>query len=169
MSEYHIPFFESNNNNQKSNFANKNTNNSPAIRQRRIRSDKCRDIKFPITKNEQVRLKIACKEADILYKKLYGYDGKLTQTHFNTLLLKYALQHIQEINWHKSYKDTKLYMHTKPTERDYEWIGGPRGLSTKHAISDRKLVYLLVISILELLERKGDFNSVLLWDKSKKR
>ncbi|MCM3390636.1 hypothetical protein LG296_20175 (plasmid) [Ureibacillus chungkukjangi] len=164
MARNHIPLIRSwdNNVNNKLEAPQSNANNSHNIRRRQIRSDKCRDIKFPVNQNEQVRLKSACKQTDTYYKKIYGYEEKLTQTHFNTLLLKYALKNIHEINWSRSYKDTKVYMHVKPLERDYEQLGGPYGLSTKQAISDRKLVYILVISILELLERKGDYQIVLL-------
>ncbi|MCM3390432.1 hypothetical protein LG296_20520 (plasmid) [Ureibacillus chungkukjangi] len=132
------------------------------IRRRKIRSDKSRDIKFPVSKSEQIRLKTVCKQADIFYKKIYGYDKKLTQTHFNTLLLNYALKQLDEVDWHKVYLDSKMYMHTKPTETEYTAIGGPYGLSTMKGISDRKVVYFLVITALENLERQGDYNSVLL-------
>lgn len=157
----HIPLFRNKKIVQATDSLNVTVKNAAAMRKRRIRSDKCRDIKFPVTKDEQIRFKSACKQADIFYKRNNGYDEKLTQTYFNTLLLRYALQHIEEIDWNRPYKDTKIYLHTKPTEREYEQIGGVYGLSTRQAISDRKLVYLLVISVLEKLERREDYSIVL--------
>lgn len=133
-----------------------------SIRKRSVRFDKCKDIKFPVSKNEQIRLKSVCKKADVFYKGIYGYDKKLTQTHFNTLLLQYALKNEIVVNWDRPYKDSKVYMHTKPTEKEYELIGGPNGLSIKKAVSDRKLVYYLVISVLELLESEEEYNGIIL-------
>ncbi|MEX3623636.1 hypothetical protein [Viridibacillus arvi] len=127
--------------------------------QRKVRSDKCRDIKFPVTKEEQIRLKSACKLADYRYKQLRGNIQKLTQTRFNTLLLKYALNNERIINWNRSYVDSKVYMHTKPNEEEYKTIGGPYGISITRAISDRKSVYCLVISALEIFEQKGEIRN----------
>ena len=126
MSGDHIPFFqvkEINQNNNVSKDINQKYDDS-SIRRRKIRSDKCHSIKFPVTENEQIRMKVACKKADKVYKKIYGYDQKLTQTLFNTLLLQYALKNLDKVNWERNYKDTKLYLHTKPTEKVYELIGG---------------------------------------------
>lgn len=163
MNENHIPFFQIKPNGENNKLP-INTSNirEDSIRRRQIRSDKCRDIKFPVSKLEQIRFKSACKQADFFYKKIHGYDQKLTQTHFNTLLLKYALRNQHEVGWERPYKDSKVYMHTKPTEKEYELIGGPHGLSTRKAISDRKLIYCLVISVLEYLEHKGEYKSVIL-------
>lgn len=164
MSGNHIPLFPLKQNSQDNkvlgNTFEDKTNSE--VRTRQVRSDKCRDIKFPVSKYEQVRLKTACKQADLIYKKIHGYDQKLSQTSFNTLMLNYALKHMDSLKWERPYKDTKKYMHTKPTESEYLLIGGINGLSTKEGISDRKLVYCLVITILEILEREGEYGIVLL-------
>ncbi|WP_162985731.1 hypothetical protein [Virgibacillus halodenitrificans] len=135
---------------------------SPTIKKnRKTRSDKCHDVKFPVTKAEQIRLKTQCKQTDYFYKEKHGYDKKLSQTLFNTLLLKYSIHNKNKINWDRSYSDSKTYMHTKLIEREYERIGGPYGYSTRRAMSDRKVVYYLVISALELLEKEGAYRDLL--------
>lgn len=161
----HIPLFQSKDHKKNNNLVKAHTEEqeiSP-VRKRQIRSDKCKDIKFPISKNEQIRMKIACKKTAILYKKIHGPDEKLTQTHFNTLLLRYGLKQTNEIDWNRPYIDTKIYMHAKPTEKEYEsTLGGTQGIGTLKALSDRKLLYLIVIAALEILERKEDYHNVLL-------
>lgn len=127
----------------------------PAKKFRKVRSDKHRDIKFPVSKEEQIRLKIACKLAN---SQLHNDNQEMKQTRFNTLLLEYSLKNnLDTLNLDRLYKDSNLYMHTKPSGREYEIIGGPHGLSTRNGISDRRLVYCLVITALETFERKGDY------------
>ena len=164
MSGKHIPLFSSKEHNPNNNLIQVLTENpeSTSVRNRQTRSDKCKDIKFPVSKNEQIRLKIACKNTDILYKEKHGSNEKLTQTRFNTLLLRYGMNYTNEINWNRPYTDTKLYMHAKPTIKEYELLGGPEGIGTINGISDRKLFYLIVITALEILESKEDYYNVLL-------
>ena len=52
-------------------------------------------------------------------------------------------------------------MHTQPLETDYREIGGPYGLSIQKQLSDRKVVYYLVISALDWLRREGDYDKIL--------
>lgn len=157
----HIPFRsvkqESKSHQIKNNVPFKQTKQS--ANHRKTRSDKCHDIKFPITLEEKVRLKIAFKQANIIYKQLFGFDKKITQTSFNTALLRYSLHVLRYnqnfVSWDRQYSDSPFYMHTKPKEYEYNDIGGTYGLSTRKGLSDRKTVYCLVLSALEKIE-KGD-------------
>lgn len=160
MGENHIPLFKSNNS-KKVNRAVKQNSTPTTSKNRKTRSDKCHDVKFPVTKEEQMRLRTQCKHVDYFYRKKHGYDKKLTQTHFNTLLLRFSLNNEHIIKWDRLYRDSKTYMHTKPIEREYERIGGPYGYSTRKGMSDRKVVYHLVISALEVLEREGNYHGLL--------
>lgn len=126
---------------------------------RQTRSDKRHNVKFPVTPMEHQQLKVAFKQASIWYKQ--HKDKELTQTAFNTFLLAYALHHIENVNWNKPYKDSKRYMHTQPLESDYKEIGGPYGLATRKGLSDRKIVYYLVISALEWVRKDGDYAKIL--------
>lgn len=126
---------------------------------RKTRSDKRHNVKFPITPTEHQLLKMTFKQAS---ESLANKSNKeLTQTHFNTILLKFALSHLEVVDWNKPYKDTKRYMHTQPLETDYREIGGPYGLSTQKQMSDRKVVYYLVISALHWLRREGNYEKIL--------
>ncbi|RKJ75254.1 hypothetical protein D7X33_17765 [Butyricicoccus sp. 1XD8-22] len=126
---------------------------------RKTRSDKRHNIKFPINTEEHQLLKMYFKQASESYKR--KYQNELTQTMFNTYLLNFALTHLHIVNWTKPYKDTKRYMHTQPLETEYREIGGPYGLSTQKQLSDRKVVYYLVISSLNWLRREGDYDKIL--------
>lgn len=126
---------------------------------RKTRSDKRHNVKFPISPTEHQLLKMTFKQAS---ESLANKGNKeLTQTHFNTILLKFALSHLEVVDWNKPYKDTKRYMHTQPLETDYREIGGPYGLSTQKQMSDRKVVYYLVISALHWLRREGNYEKIL--------
>lgn len=126
---------------------------------RQTRSDKCHDVKFPVTTEEKVRLKIALKQSSHIYQRFHDPDQKLTQTNFNTALLRYSLRAIKKdthfVLWDRLYADSPSYMHTKPKEFEYDDIGGTYGLATLKGLSDRKTVYCLVISALESLEKGG--------------
>lgn len=125
------------------------------------RSDKCHDIKFPVQLAELVRFKQACKQADIIYKRHKGFGQKLSQTKFNTLLLRYSLNNPHKIKWDRPYSGSKHFLTTKPLEREYLDIGGPYGFSTTIAMSDRRVVYCLVLSALEAVERGVSYESIL--------
>lgn len=126
---------------------------------RKTRSDKRHNVKFPITPTEHQLLRMAFKQAS---ETVENHNKKeLTQTLFNTYLLKFALSHLEVVDWNRPYKDTKRYMHTQPLKTDYREIGGPYGLSTQKQLSDRKVVYYLVISALHWLRREGSYEKIL--------
>lgn len=120
---------------------------------RKIRSDKCHDIKFPVTNQQLAYFKMLYKQSKPYYKQKRGKD--LSQTKFNTLLLMYALERMINVNWNAEYEDTKRYLHVKPVEHYYEQIGGSHGLSTQKGLSDRKTTYYVMISALEEVRKGG--------------
>lgn len=126
---------------------------------RAVRNDKTHNIKFPVTSVVQLKLKSHCKQAARLFRAV----GKepLSQTKFNTLLLRYGLrkEHLQR--WNHEYKDTKVYMHTNVLETEYEEIGGPHGFSVRKGLSDRKVVYQVMLSVLNWLEGEGDIEKII--------
>lgn len=127
---------------------------------RSIRSDKTHNVKFPVTQIMQMQLKSYHRQA----KRLYRLKGKgdITQTTFNTLLLQFGLSHKDIINWNHEYKDTKVYMHTKLLESVFESaIGGPHGLTVQKNLSDRKVVFHVILSVLKWLEGEGSLEEIL--------
>ncbi len=165
MKSEHIPLYPNTKQPNKDQLLIKQTPNSlikpaPLIKHRQTRSDKCHDVKFPITTEEKIRLKIALKQADFIYKRMKGFDQRITQTSFNTSLLRYSLNVMVNkenfVLWDRQYADSPTYMHTKPNEYEYREIGGIYGLSTTKGLSDRKTVYCLIMSALEWMEGKGD-------------
>lgn len=135
------------------------TKNEKHIRTRSVRSDKCRNIKFPIDTLMQIKLKSFAKQA----ARIYRAKGKeaLSQTKFNTLLLRYGLENGSILCWNHEYKDTKVYMHTNILETEYEEIGGPHGLSVRKGLSDRKVVYQIMFSVLKWLEGEGSLEKII--------
>lgn len=129
-----------------------------SITVRKTRSDKRHNIKFPITPTEHQLLRMTFKQASESEEN--HFKKELTQTLFNTILLKFALSNLEVVDFKKPYKDTKRYMHTQPLESDYREIGGPYGLSTQKQMSDRKVVYYLVISALHWLRREGNYEKI---------
>jgi hypothetical protein len=127
----------------------------PSNKPRKTRSDKRHNVKFPVNQAEHMQLKTACKQVSVWYK--VHKKKELTQTAFNTYLLNFALDHIEIVNWNKPYKDSKRYMHTQALESDYQRIGGPYGLAIEKGLSERRVVYYLVISALEWLRRKENY------------
>jgi hypothetical protein len=127
---------------------------------RATRSDKKHNVKFPVTPIIQMKLKSYCKQANRIYR-LQGIES-LTQTKFNTLILQYGLKHKELINWNHEYKDTKVYMHTNILEIEYEReIGGPHGLAIQKNISERKIVFQVVHSVLKWVEGEGSIEKIL--------
>jgi hypothetical protein len=127
---------------------------------RKIRSDKTHTIKFPVNEIERMKLRSLCKQVKLKLKE----QGKPTieQTKLNTLLLKYALDNQHLITFDLPYKDSKNYMHTNILLTQYEReIGGPHGLNVRKGMSDRKIVYMSVMSILNWLERDGDIEKII--------
>lgn len=73
------------------------------------RPDALYDIKIPVTSTQKKNL------------RMVSYQISETVTHFTTSLLKKALEYpydLPEIN----YKDTKLYVHARVTQKDYDRI-----------------------------------------------
>ncbi|QCJ45513.1 hypothetical protein FAY30_26610 (plasmid) [Bacillus sp. S3] len=127
---------------------------------RATRSDKTHNIKFPVTPILQMKLKSYLRQA----KRMYQIEGKedITQTKFNTLLLRYGLAHKKILIWNHEYQDTKVYMHTNILEIEYEKeIGGPHGLTIQKNLSDRKVVFHIILSVLRWLEGGGDIEKIL--------
>jgi hypothetical protein len=127
---------------------------------RKIRSDKTHTIKFPVNEIERMKLRSLCKQVKLMLEE----QGKPTieQTKFNTLLLQYALDNQHLISFDLPYKDSKNYMHTSILRTQYEReIGGPHGLNVRKGMSDRKIAYMGVISILNWLERDGDIEKII--------
>ena len=117
---------------------------------RRIRSDKCHNIKFPVDPILKMKLKTYCK----LHQERFGQEW--TQTKFNTALLRFGLKHLEQVNWSIPYKDTRIYFHTMLRESEYKKIGGAYGIAIRNRISERRSVYCILVSMLQLIE-KGDF------------
>ncbi|WP_274856883.1 hypothetical protein [Bacillus methanolicus] len=130
-----------------------------AVKNRAVRKDKTHNIKFPVSPIIQMKLKSYCKQAGRIYKK----QGKepLSQTKFNTLLLRFGLQHEEILKWTHDYNDTKVYMHTNILETEYTEIGGPHGLAIRKNLSDRKVVYQIMLSVLQWLEGGGTLEKIL--------
>ncbi|MFT9496936.1 MULTISPECIES: hypothetical protein [Bacillota] len=127
---------------------------------RSIRKDKTHSIKFPVTPLMQMKLKSQFKQAKRL--GMSGKRGELTQTKFNTYLLHFGLQHPHIIWWKDKYSDTKTYMHTNILETIYEAeIGGPHGLAIQKNLSERKVVYHIINSVLKWLEGEGSIEKIL--------
>ncbi|MEG6533256.1 hypothetical protein V6C20_06910 [Caldibacillus thermoamylovorans] len=123
---------------------------------RKTRNDKTHNIKFPIDSINQIKLKSYSKEAKRICE-LQGKDG-ITQTKFNTALLRYGLKHIELVKWCHTYKDTKVYMHTNLLKTEYElFISGPHGLSVQKNLNDRRVVFHIINSLINLLD-KGEVN-----------
>lgn len=130
------------------------------MKPRAVRKDKTHNVKFPITPPVQMVLRSYCQQA----KRLYKMQGKepLTQTKFNTLLLRYGLEHKELHNWTHDYKDTKKYMHTNILETEYDYeIGGPFGLAIQKNLSDRKVVFHIIHSVLKWLEGGGRIEEII--------
>jgi hypothetical protein len=126
---------------------------------RAVRNDKTHNIKFPVTPIVQLKLKSHCKQAARLYRGLT--KESLSQTKFNTFLLRYGLKNDYIQRWDHEYKDTKVYMHTNILETEYEEIGGPHGLSVRKGLSDRKVVYQVMLSVLNWLEGGGEIEKII--------
>lgn len=133
----------------------KETNKPHQHKKRKQRSDKTHNIKFPVSNIERMKLKSLCKKV----KRILEEQGKDTieQTKLNTLLFEYGLKNQHLINWELPYSDPREhYMHTNILESLYESeIGSPFGLAVLKGLSDRKIAYKVVTSILEWLEGEG--------------
>lgn len=128
-------------------------------KKRSERSDKTHNAKFPVTPIEHMKLKSYCKQA----KRLYVQEGKesLTQTKFNNILLRFGLKNQHLISWDNDYTDTKVYMHTNILKTEFIEIGGPHGLAVRKNLSERKVVYHIIVSVIKWLEGEGSLEKIL--------
>jgi hypothetical protein len=133
---------------------------SISLKPRNTRSDKQKNIKFPVSSIMQIKLRSYCRQAERLVKK--RGEAKLTQTKFNTLIMNYGLKNPHLLKWDYEYIDTKVYMHTQLLEAEYEKeIGGPHGLTVRKVLSDRKVVFYIISSIISWLEGSGDLEKII--------
>lgn len=126
---------------------------------RAVRLDKCKNIKFPVNPTVQMKLKSYRAEAARIYKA--QRKDPLSQTKFNTALLRFGLKHEHILSWEHQYKDTKVYMHTNILETEYIEIGGPHGLAIRKNLSERKVVYQVMLSVIKWLEGGGTIEKIL--------
>lgn len=127
---------------------------------RKTRSDKTHNVKFPVDSITQMKLKSFLRQTNRLYR-LQGKE-ELKQTKFNTLLLQFALRHKEIIRFDHEYNDTKVYLHTTLLEMEYEReIGGPHGLAVRENLSERKVVFHIMMSVLHWIEGEGHLEKIL--------
>jgi len=128
-------------------------------KKRQIRSDKCHNIKFPVTSIMQMKLRTYCKQMNRLY---WAPDGQVfSQTVFNTALLQFGLSRMEIVDWNLVYEDTKIYMHTMLKEECYLRIGGPYGIAIQKQLSERKAAFIIIASVLQWVETGGTFEEIL--------
>jgi len=101
---------------------------------RATRSDKCHDIKFPVTPN--MRAELIRRAA----------RNKVKETRYCTLLLNKALSYTMTSIPQYEYIDSVSFMHVKPTAIPYEKILNMR---IELKISRREAVYRLIRFMLE--------------------
>ncbi|WP_240416620.1 hypothetical protein [Paenibacillus periandrae] len=98
-------------------------------KERKIRSDKIHDIRFPVTPVERM-----------MFRRI-GKSLNLTETACCTHLLLSALQKRDQRIPSYPYEDTRRYMHVKPTEEWYKIIAE---LAIYYDVSERQMVYRLI-------------------------
>lgn len=126
------------------------------LTKRKVRSDKGHDVKFPVSDELKFRFKTLLKQFLFHHPTI-----SMTQTKFNTHLLRYSLQNKKIINWHLNYVDQhKYFFHTKLPEGEFNYIGGLYGLADQKGLSYRQTVFFMVVSSLIYFERKDDFNEI---------
>lgn len=128
-------------------------------KKRHVRSDKCHNIKFPVTPIMQMKLRTYCKQINILSRIPNGQV--LSQTLFNTTLLRFGLSRIELIDWNLTYEDTKTYMHTMLKEPYYQRIGGPYGIAIQKQLSERKAAFMIIGSVLCWIEKGGSLEEII--------
>lgn len=126
---------------------------------RKTRIDKTHKLKFPVTTIEKMKLQSLCKQVQRAQKNK-GLDP-IQQTKLNTLLLQYGLNNQHILIWDWPYQDSKQYMHTNLIENLFEReIGGPFGLAIQKGLSERKTVYMIIMSVLKWLEGGGNIEQI---------
>lgn len=128
-------------------------------KKRQIRSDKCHNIKFPVTPIMQMKLRTYCKQINGQSLNLNGQV--LSQTIFNTTLLQFGLSRTEIIEWNLTYEDTKTYMHTMLKEPYYQRIGGPYGIAIQKHLSERKAAFMIIASVLSWIEKGGSLEEII--------
>lgn len=135
------------------------TQSQNRLKTRSTRSDKTHNIKFPVTSIQQIKLRSYCKQAQrVLQDKQMN---PLPQTKFNTKLLRFGINHPDILTWSHNYKDSKTYMHTNLLETEYQEIGGPHGYAIRENLSERKVVYQIIMSVLVWMEGEGSLEKIL--------
>ncbi len=123
------------------------------------RSDKTKNVKFSVEHLFYMKLRTYCKQAGVYYER--KYRKPLSQTKFNTLLLRHMLKNLDMVDWEIPYKDSKRYMHTNLRINEYKQLGGPYGIGISKGFSDRKVVYLMMKAGVEWLQRSGDIEKII--------
>ncbi len=126
---------------------------------RATRSDKQHNIKFPVSPLTRMKLRTLCKSVERSYQQESGKT--MSQTVFNTSLLRYGLRHPALLEWNTEYIETKTYMHVMVPKTLYQEIGGPYGLAIRHGLSERKVVFHIIHSILIHLERGNSIEKII--------
>lgn len=114
------------------------------------------NIKFPVDPVMKLKLRTMFKQAARLPNK-----RPLSQTKFNTLLLRYGLQHLERVDWTIPYVDSKVYMHTNVKAEEYKIIGGPYGLALRYGLSERRAVYCIMFAMIRWVEQNGELEEIL--------
>ncbi|MEY8742846.1 hypothetical protein AB9M62_25615 [Bacillales bacterium AN1005] len=159
--EYLNPLFNEQRIIKKENRANQSkTLEGKRNKDRKVRSDKTHNLKFPVSSIEKIKLQSLCKQVQ---RKSEGKGtDPIRQTKLNTLLLLYGINNQHLISWDWPYKDSKYYMHTNPLETIYKReIGGPFGLAIQKGLSERKTAYMIIMSVLKWLEGEGNIEKIL--------
>ncbi|MFC5402333.1 hypothetical protein [Cohnella soli] len=130
--------------------ASKGAGSSAAVkgRVRRERSDKKKDIKFPVTPEQREELRRLASEMRIMDRK----PGVKYETISNTAVLKKAMEQFAifpERYPPLLYKDSGQYMHAEPILKEYEQI---EALARRWNLSYRKTVYRLIMNYIFIKE-----------------
>lgn len=124
----------------------------PKQRSRNERSDKKKDIKFPVTPAQREELRKRAKELRIENKD----PSKKYETISNTDVLKKAMEQYRifpERYPPLVYSDSGQYMHAEPFLRDFDFI---EELARKMNLSIRKTVYRLIMNYIHRGEVDSD-------------
>lgn len=129
-------------------------------RVRKTRIDKTHKLKFPVTTIEKMKLQSLCKQVQRILRNK-GFEP-IQQTKLNTLMLQYGINNQHILIWDWPYHDSKQYMHTNLIENIFELeIGGPFGLAIQKGLSERKTVYMIIMSVLKWLEGGGNIEQII--------
>ena len=127
---------------------------TPTKTKRAPRKDKGHSCKFPVTLEQQIKYKTSLKRF-----KYHFPNIEIHQTKYNTLLLQYALENPQIVNWNLDYPGTSEYhMTTKLPEYKFNDIGGEYGIAINRGLSLRKTVFIMTSSSLQYIEKGGYYN-----------